>query len=977
MESSLDRDERIISLLAKARRLPPEQRHDYLRAECEHDSDLYRELAEALEWEDRMGQFLLDPLIDLTELVRPFEVGEIVNGRFEIVREIGEGGMGVVYEAFDRKRNLKIAIKAAKPGFQRLLSPELEGALRVRHRNICLVNHIDTAETKHGPVDFLTMELLDGETLTARLSREKRLPPEGALDIALQLCAGVAEAHRSGIIHRDLKTSNILLCPSEDGSCRAVITDFGLAGGLNLSSEFGGTPGYMAPELHLGGRASKASDIYALGVVFYEMITGQKPFDPAASDEVLAHRPAAPTTGIEGLDPKWDQAILPCLEPSPEARPSDATVVASLLRKKRIRKAPLVASLLALFVFLAGLAMVPKVRAWIIRIVRPSHSPHEVSTVILSDFVGDNRFDDALKTALSIQLEQSPSLNVLSDQKVAETLKLMDRSPTQPLTSEVAREVCLRTDGRAFLTSSVSDVGGHFLVAVKAVDCQTGETLASAETEAESQEKLLKGINEIGNQLRARLGGSLVPQGKFDKPLEEATTSSLEALQAFTRARKVQMTGEADPIPFFKRAVELDPNFAAAYTALGTAYGNMGQSTLAMQNYEKAYQLRDRVSERERVAIEGHYYDAVTGELEKANESYLEWIHTYPQEWKPHQNLSVNYLELGQYEKAKDEALEAIHLSGENVFPFVVLASEYNALDRPGDAQAAVQNAHSRSLEFPNLHLNQYVAAFLQGDDAAMRQELDWAMGKPGSEDMLLSAQADTESYYGRFGKARGLAARAVQSAQHAGIPETAAGWKAIEALREAEIGNTQAARKAADEALALAPGRDVSATAALALARAGDTARAQKLADNLDREFPRDTMVQNFSLPTIRASIELKKNNPTRAIDILTVTTPYEFGVQSFGYLYPAYVRGEAYLRAGEPQQAAAEFQKILDHPGITLNFVTAALTHLQLGRAQAMMGDKAAARRSYETFLAVWKGADADIRILQAAKAEYETLK
>jgi eukaryotic-like serine/threonine-protein kinase len=604
----------------------------------------------------------------------------------------------------------------------------------------------------------------------------------------------------------------------------------------------------------------------------------------------------------------------------------------------------------------------------------------EKDTIVLADFTnttGDAVFDDTLKMALAIQLEQSPFLNVLSDQRVNGTLKLMNRPANERLTPEVAREVCLRTNSKALLAGSIAPVGEHYLIAVKAVNCQTDDALASSEADAENRNKVLKALNQVGNQLRGMLGESLASRKKFDQPLEEATTSSLEALQDYTRARRARMTGKADPIPYLNRALELDPNFAEAYALLGVAYGDRKQFTLAIQNYKKAYELRDRVSERERFYIEAHYYADATGQLDKAIPIFTEWIRTYPGAWEPHVNLSYHYMQLGQYEKSAEEARETIRLAPDTVIAYRHLVEAFNYIDRPDKAIAAFDDAQKRKLDDPYMHLSRYYLAFLEGDDAVMQREIAWAMGKPGAEDLLLSAQSDTEAYYGRLDKAREFSQRAAEAARHAEAPETAGVWRANEALREAEIGNAGLAQQMVAEGLALSTGKDMQAVVALTLARAGDAAEAQKAVGKLDREFPLDTMMQGYKLPTIRAAIELGKNNARQVIEILQVVTPYQLGSAPFGNLYPAYVRGQAYLKDGQGKQAAAEFQKLLDHRGLVGNFVTAALAHLQLGRAQAMMGDKDAARKSYQDFLTLWHDADPDVPIYQQAKAEYAKLR
>ena len=608
----------------------------------------------------------------------------------------------------------------------------------------------------------------------------------------------------------------------------------------------------------------------------------------------------------------------------------------------------------------------------------------EKDTVVLADFqnaTGDSVFDDTLKQALAIQLEQSPFLSVLSDRSVAETLKLMNRPANERVTKAVAEEICLRNNNKLVLEGSIAAIGDHYLITLKAMNCQTGDTIASADAEAENRNQVVKVLGQVGNQLRNKLGESRPSVEKYNAPLEKATTSSLEALEAFTQGLKEQAQSSV-AIPFLNRALELDPNFARAYASLGTVYYNMGDTPAAIENFNKAYALRDRVSRREQLQIEGYHYIIVTGQLEKAIEIYSEWIRTYPEDILPHSNLGFIYTQLGRYKTAEIEMQEETRLSGN---PEYNLVGVYACLDRLDEAQALIKQARPNT---DNLFWRQmaYSLAFLQGDNAAMQEQLAWAMGKPDAEVYLLSAQSDTEAYYGRLAKANKFSEEAVQSAKHAKAEELAAQWRANEALREAEIGNSVLARQRAAEALALSAQPGIEVKAALALARAGDTGRAEKLVDKLNQEFPLDTLIQNYWLPTIRSAVELGKLNPTEAIEILKAATPYELGttsldtapgVAAFGSLYPVYLRGQAYLQTGQGQQAAAEFQNIIDHRGIVVNFLLGALAHLQLGRAQAMIGDQPAARKSYQDFFVLWKDADPDIPLLKQAKAEYAKLQ
>jgi eukaryotic-like serine/threonine-protein kinase len=617
--------------------------------------------------------------------------------------------------------------------------------------------------------------------------------------------------------------------------------------------------------------------------------------------------------------------------------------------------------------------------------LRP-HSAGKLSSrdaVVLAEFSNRTQetvFDDTLKQALGIQLGQSPFLTVLSDQKVGATLKLMNKPRTEQLTQDVAREVCVRSDSHAVIAGSIVNVGSQYLIGLKAIDCQSGDVLASAESQAENRNRVLKALDKAGDDLRQKLGESLVSVQQFSKPLDQATTGSLQALKAFSDGRRnARENGESAALPFYKRALELDSNFAQASAALGTVYANLGQPNLATAAFKKAYELRDRVSERERFDIESKYFTLVTGELDKANHSYSEWALDYPGDYHPRGNLGVNYITLGQYEKAVDETNASLKIRPDNTAAYANLISGYFSLYRLEDAKATWDKAQALNLDSPNLRLARYELAFLQKDDTAMKEQISWATGKPGAEDALLSAQSDTEAYHGRLTAANDLSKRAIDSAKHADAMETAANWLANEALRNAEFGNAQAAKQAASEALALSDGHDAEIMVSLALARAGEVAKAQQIAEKLDRDSPLDTMLQGYWLPTIRAAISLSKGDGKKAVELLQPASAYELGQPlqfQLSTLYPVFVRGQAFLQQGLGAQAAVEFQKIIDHPGLTVNFPLGSLAHLELGRARTLSGDKASAKQAYDNFFGLWKDADPTSAVSKESKSEYAKL-
>jgi tetratricopeptide (TPR) repeat protein len=608
----------------------------------------------------------------------------------------------------------------------------------------------------------------------------------------------------------------------------------------------------------------------------------------------------------------------------------------------------------------------------------------EKDTIVLADFVnttGDPVFDDALKQALTVVLIQSPFLNVASDVQVSEMLRRMGRLPKDPLTAEVAREVCLRMGGKAILVGSISSLGSHYVVGLQALGCAGGEMLATSQGEAANKESVLKVLGGVTSQVRGKVGESLSSLEKYDFP-GDTTTQSLEALKAFSMGRRAQRdSGEGDAIPFLRHAIHLDPDFALAYAVLGRAYENVGEDGEAVRNFTQAYQLRERLSEREKYHITTLYHEIVTGDLEKAKEAGELWTRTYPRDGYAREKLASVYADLGETEEAYTQAQEALRLDPDstiNVFNMVVGATSRNRLD---EAARILQTAQSRGLDGAVIHESMYALAFLRGDSAEMDRQVAWTAGKAGAEDLLLAQHADTEAYYGRIRKARELSVRAVESARREEAKEIAATCEIVAALREIEIGSVSTAGQGVRSALSLVPTRDVKVLAALALARSGDPARAQALLKELESKNPSNTLVRFYWVPAINASLELHAGNPKGALSQLRVATRYELSenmsVSNLSNLYPAYIRGQAYLLADNGSAAAAEFKKLLDHRGIVQNSILGALSLLQLARAEVMVGDVDGARKQYADFLSLWKDADPDIPILKQAKAEYAKLQ
>jgi eukaryotic-like serine/threonine-protein kinase len=625
----------------------------------------------------------------------------------------------------------------------------------------------------------------------------------------------------------------------------------------------------------------------------------------------------------------------------------------------------------------------------------------EKDTVILADFTNttsDSVFDGTLRQGLSAQLEQSPFLNLLSDQNIAKTLALMSQPKDARLTSELARDVCQRTASAATIEGSISSLGSQYVVGLKAVNCHSGDLLAQAQATANSKEQVLKALGEAATKIREKLGESLASVQKFDAPPESVTTPSLEALQAYSLGVEALLVKNdaAAAVPLFERATSLDPNFAMAYARLGTSYSNLSQASRAAENQRKAYELRERVSEREKLYIASHYEHQALGDLEAARKTYELWAQTYPRDNAPITNLGAIYGALGEFDKQLAANQEALKLNPGSGLARANLVTGYLQVNRLDEAKATAQEAQAQHLDSPNIHFSLYSAAFLQHDTAGMEREAATLLGKPGFEDVMLINQSQSAGYAGQFAKKRELVRRAMDSAIRADEKETAAGYQSAGAAYEAILGNASLAKEQAQASLALSNGRDVEGNAGVALALAADSVQAARVADDLAKRFPEDTLVQLEYLPQIRGAAALTSGNAAKAVEMLAPATPYELGQG----LWPAYIRGEAYLKLGQGSAAAVEFQKIVDHPGAVQNDPVGALAHLGLARAYALeagighVGTAASAvqagqspaanpdalgkaRTAYQDFFALWKDADPEIPILKEAKAEYAKLK
>ncbi len=930
------------------------------------DPDIRREV-ESLLVQRSGGEFLERPAIENAgsvagEATLTAETLDMTLGPYRLQSRLGAGGMGSVYRALDTRLGRAVAIKMTREQFSERFEREARAISALNHPNICTLYDV-------GP-NYLVMELVDGETISSRLKRGP-LPIDEAVEYALQILAALAQAHERGIIHRDLKPGNIMLAKSG-----VKVLDFGLAksaydDSITASHMVMGTPAYMPPEQREGKPADARSDIYSFGCVLYEMLTASR----VGSQKRIPSRPL-------------EKIVCRCLEEKPEQRFQSVGEIekelARIVDTENHWK-----SILGVISFL----VVVCVAAYLYLHRNPAAKTATASKqiVLLADIVnhtGDPTFDESLRQSLAMRLENSPGLALLPGARITKTLGLMVRPANTNLTPEVAAEVCERSVSAAVIEGTITSLGAEYELNLRARNCRTGDVLAQEQETASSKSDVFKTLAHMTKEFVPRVVESLPQAEKYPALAVDATTPSLEAWRSWNSAAKAFQSNAqtADVVPMLKRAVEIDPKFAIAYAYLARTYADIGETELAAQSVTKAYELRDHVSDQENFFITFVYHRQVTRNLEIARQTLESWAQKYPAELHPHSFLSgFTSPGTGHYQRAIDEGLKALAIDPDFPIAYENIAWAYLYLNRPSDAEALLRKAADRKIEITQFSFIRYALAFLKGDFAAMQREATERQGKLTAQGGFEHQESLTLAYQGRLKEANRLSERAGLLAREAGLVERTGLFQGTNALWNALFGVREQAQRNAMAALSAPHGRDSAYGPAFALALLQDSARVRKTIAELEKRFPEDTSVQFSYLPALRGSEFLNHGDAAKALEATEAATPYDFAVPGtayftgplFGALYPIYVRGLAYARLGRHTEAAAEFQKILDHPGLMLNDPVGPMARLQLARSLAASGDRSRSAAVYNDLLAIWKDADPDLPVVQQAKSESAKLQ